>query len=159
MGEATDGGKGDATPDPAARAGWMGLLARADGAALADAMAALGPLPAHETLRPPQQGLVMARGRAGATGAAFNLGEVTATRCAVRLATGEAGVAYVLGRDRAHATAAALCDAMLHGPDAPRVRDLVLAPLERAEAARRAARAAKAAATKVEFFTLVRGED
>jgi alpha-D-ribose 1-methylphosphonate 5-triphosphate synthase subunit PhnG len=149
---------GDEADDKAARAAWMGLLARADAADLAAAMHALGAPPAFEALRPAQQGLVMARGRAGATGAAFNLGETTATRCAVRLATGETGVAYVLGRGKAHALNAALCDAMLQGPDAARVRERVLAPLAEAEAKRRAARAAKAAATKVEFFTLVRGD-
>jgi alpha-D-ribose 1-methylphosphonate 5-triphosphate synthase subunit PhnG len=39
------------------------------------------------------------------------------------------------------------------------LRAAVLAPLQAEEIARRASRAAKAAATKVEFFTLLRGED
>jgi alpha-D-ribose 1-methylphosphonate 5-triphosphate synthase subunit PhnG len=148
MGAPDDGGEG--------RAAAMGVLARAEPAALAAAMASLGPLPDLEHLRPPQIGLVMARGRAGATGAAFNLGEVSATRCAVRLATGETGFACVLGRDKAHAERAAVCDALLRGGRAAEVRDAVIGPLERAEAARRETRARKAAATKVEFFTLAR---
>jgi alpha-D-ribose 1-methylphosphonate 5-triphosphate synthase subunit PhnG len=134
----------------------MGVLARAEPAALAAAMAGLGAPPAVDFLRPPQIGLVMARGRAGATGAAFNLGEVSATRCAVRLATGETGFSCVLGRDKAHAERAAICDALLQGPRADEVRRAVLEPLARAEADRRAARARKAAATRVEFFTLAR---
>jgi alpha-D-ribose 1-methylphosphonate 5-triphosphate synthase subunit PhnG len=101
----------------------------------------------------------MARGRAGATGAPFNLGEVSATRAAVRLADGTVGIGYVLGRDKAHAERAALCDALMQGPRAEAVRATVIAPLAAAEAGRRAARARKAAATRVEFFTLVRGED
>lgn len=135
----------------------MGLLARAEPRALEEALAALGPPPAYRVLRAPQVGLVMARGRAGATGDAFNLGEVAATRCAVALETGEEGHAYVLGRDRDHALRAAVCDALMQTPLADAVRRTVLAPLAEAEAARRATRARKAAATRVEFFTLVRG--
>jgi len=39
------------------------------------------------------------------------------------------------------------------------VRATVLAPLEAAAQAARAQRAARAATTKVDFFTMVRGED
>lgn len=142
----------------AARAAWMGLLARARPAALEAALAALGPLPPHGTLRPPQIGLVMARGRAGATGDAFNLGEVTATRCAVALEDGTVGHACVLGRDRDHALRAALCDALMQTGQADRVRATVLDSLERAETEARARQARKAAATRVEFFTMTRGD-
>lgn len=135
----------------------MGVLARAVPAELAAAFATLGPAPEHRQIRPPQTGLVMARGRTGATGDAFNLGEVSATRCSVELAEGAVGHAYVLGRDRDHALVAALCDALLQTDRAEAVRRAVIAPLARAEAQRRAAQASKAAATRVEFFTLVRG--
>ncbi|MFP4406661.1 phosphonate C-P lyase system protein PhnG [Rhodosalinus sp.] len=151
----------DEGEDPiATRRGWMGLLARApakefarlwDAAALEDFV--------HEWLRPPETGAVMVRGRAGATGAPFNLGEMTVTRCALRLADGRVGHAHVQGRDKRHATRAALADALLQGPEAETLRAKVLAPLAEAEAARRAARARRAAATRVEFFTMVRGED
>jgi alpha-D-ribose 1-methylphosphonate 5-triphosphate synthase subunit PhnG len=47
----------------------------------------------------------------------------------------------------------------MQGPGAIEVRATVLDPLAAEEAATRAARAARAARTKVEFFTLVRGED
>jgi alpha-D-ribose 1-methylphosphonate 5-triphosphate synthase subunit PhnG len=145
-------------PPPADRARWMGLAARAEPARLAALLDALGPLPAHEAARPAQPGLVMARGRIGAVGRAFNLGEVSATRCAVRLADGTVGVAYVLGRDRAHAERAALLDALMQGARAAEAEARVLGPLAREEAARREARARKAEATRVEFFTLARGE-
>jgi alpha-D-ribose 1-methylphosphonate 5-triphosphate synthase subunit PhnG len=146
-----------ATVGPAERrAADLGVLARAEAGALAARMASLGAPPEVALVRPAQIGLVMARGRAGATGAAFNLGEVSATRCAVRLATGETGFACVLGRDKAHAERVAICDALLQGPRAAEVRQLVVAPLAAAEAARREARARKAAATRVEFFTLAR---
>ena len=63
------------------------------------------------------------------------------------------------GRDKAHAERAALVDALMQGPKAEALRAAVIAPLAEAEAAARRERAAKAAATKVEFFTMVRGED
>jgi len=139
---------------------WMGLLARAEAAELARLTAALGSEPAHDWLRPPETGTVMVRGRAGGTGAPFNLGEMTVTRCALRLsACGTAGYAQVQGRDKDQARRAALIDALMQGPRAAEARAAVLVPLQAAEAARRTARARKAAATKVEFFTMVRGED
>lgn len=132
----------------------MGLLARADAARLA----ALFPdLPDHALLRGPETGAVMVRGRQGGTGAPFNLGEMSVTRCSVQLASGAVGHAHVQGRDKAHARRAAVIDALLQGDDS--LQTTVLKPLAEAEAARRHARAAKAGATKVEFFTMVRGED
>ena len=138
------------------RQGWMGLLARAK----PERLAALFPdLPPHEVLRSPEIGAVMVRGRTGATGQPFNLGEMTVTRCVLKLASGEVGHAHVQGRDKAHATRAALLDALLGGPAADDIRTRVLTPLLAEETGRKALRAAKAAATRVEFFTLVRGED
>ncbi|QQA43851.1 phosphonate C-P lyase system protein PhnG [Pelagovum pacificum] len=141
------------------RADDMGLLARAIPESLASALEAVGDLPSHDWLRPPESGTVMMRGRTGGTGAPFNLGEVTATRCALLLADGTEGHAFVQGRDREHATRAALVDALLQGARADDVRRAVIEPLAREEAERRQKTAAKAEATRVEFETLVRGED
>lgn len=138
------------------RKSWMGLLARAPAARLA---ALLGAEPEAEDLRAPEVGAVMTRGRMGATGAPFNLGEMSVTRASVRLGCGAVGHAYVQGRDKGHARRAALVDAMMQTGAAADLATRVLAPLRAEEAARRAARAGKAAATKVEFFTMVRGED
>ncbi|MEB3420808.1 phosphonate C-P lyase system protein PhnG [Salipiger marinus] len=143
--------------ETAARQGWMGLLARAPAARLAALMAGRA-LPDFDWLRVPETGGVMLRGRTGGTGAPFNLGEMTVTRCTLRLASGETGHAHVMGRDRAHAERAALVDALMAGPRAAEIRAEVLEVLAAEEAARRHDRAAKAAATKVEFFTMVRGE-
>jgi alpha-D-ribose 1-methylphosphonate 5-triphosphate synthase subunit PhnG len=135
---------------------WMGLLARAK----PDRLAELFPdLPTHSLLRAPEVGAVMVRGRIGGDGDAFNLGEMTITRCSLALQGGLVGHAHVQGRDKSHALRAAVLDALLQSAEAPRLRAAVLAPLRAEEAARREARAAKAAATRVEFFTLVRGED
>jgi alpha-D-ribose 1-methylphosphonate 5-triphosphate synthase subunit PhnG len=145
-----------AAPDTTARRNWMGLLARATPARLAG----LFPdLPEHDLLRAPEAGAVMVRGRIGGAGQPFNLGEVTVTRCSVRLADGQVGHAHVQGRDKSHALRAAVLDALLQTGQAPALQRGVLAPLQAEEHAARTSRAAKAAATKVEFFTLLRGED
>lgn len=139
-----------------ARKGWMSLLAKAP----PDRLAALMPdLPDHAVLRGPEVGAVMLRGRIAATGSPFNLGEMTVTRCSVRLGCGAVGHAWVQGRDKGHARRAAVLDALLQTDQALRLRTTVLDPLHAAATSARAARAAKAATTRVEFFTMVRGED
>lgn len=138
-----------------ARRRWMGLAAKAKPGALA---ALLPELPAHDLLRGPETGTVMVRGRAGGVGAAFNLGEMSVTRCALRLSDGSVGHGYVQGRSRDHAIRAAVLDALMQGAAAAEIEAQVFAPLEAGAQALRKSRAAKAAATKVEFFTMVRGE-
>ncbi|HLH87888.1 MAG TPA: phosphonate C-P lyase system protein PhnG [Xanthobacteraceae bacterium] len=137
----------------------MAVLAASDAAEVARHLTAVGPLPAHEDIRAGESGMVMVRGRIGGDGAPFNLGEATVSRAAVRLATGETGIGYVLGRDRAHARLIAMCDALVQTDShAGAVERHVLAPIRaRLDAARRVD-AERVAATKVEFFTLVRGE-
>ena len=138
---------------------WMSLLAKAPAQQLDRLWAALGTTPKFSWLRAPEAGGVMVRGRAGATGAPFNLGEMTVTRCSLKLESGEVGHAYVQGRDKQHATRAALVDALMQTDQAGSVRRGVLDPLRETLEKVRSTRAAKAAATKVDFFTLVRGED
>ena len=138
---------------------WMGLLAKAKPQDVAVLFERTDLSPTYSYLRAPEVGGVMVRGRAGATGAPFNLGEMTVTRCSVQLAEGAVGHAYVQGRDKVHATQAAVIDALMQTAEAEHLRIAVLAPLEEAQLQARTARAAKAAATKVDFFTMVRGED
>lgn len=136
----------------------MAVLAASPTAAIDARLGALAP-PAFTLLREPEQGLVMLRGRIGGDGAAFNLGEATVSRAAVRLASGEVGFGYTLGRDRSKAKLIALCDALLQSPDyAVAVEAEVIAPLRTQMEAARAEKAAQTAATKVDFYTLVRGE-
>ena len=135
---------------------WMSVLAKAPPVRLAE----LFPdLPEMTYLRPPEIGALMVQGRVGGTGQPFNLGEMTITRCSVRLAAGAVGHAYVQGRDKGHATRAAIVDALMQTEQAETLREAVLRPLATEHAAVRTARAQKAAATKVDFFTMVRGED
>jgi alpha-D-ribose 1-methylphosphonate 5-triphosphate synthase subunit PhnG len=115
--------------------------------------------PAYENLRESENGLVMVRGRIGGDGAAFNLGEATVSRAAVRLATGEVGFGYVLGRDRQKAEMIALCDALVQSDEySEAVEARVVAPLRAAMLRERNRKAEETAATRVDFYTLVRGE-
>ena len=85
---------------------------------------------------------------------------MTVTRCAVRLADGQVGYGYVSGRNERQAEIAAVLDAMLLDG---RQRDVIdrdfLEPLRKAREEKRRQRSRKAAATTVEFFTMVRGDD
>lgn len=142
-------------PDTAARQAWMAVLARAEEAAMADRLAAWGAPPSYTRLRGPEAGLVMVRGRAGGGGAPFNLGEMTVTRCSVRLADGTVGHAYVAGREERRAELAAVIDAMMQDPDkADTLRTQVIEPLEAIQRRRRTDQAEKAAATRVQFFSM-----
>jgi len=146
------------TAEIARRRAAMAVLAASDTAAI-DARVAALPAPDFTLLRAPEQGLVMLRGRIGGDGTAFNLGEATVARAAVRLASGEVGFGYTLGRDRTKAKLIALCDALLQTPEfADAVEAEVVAPLRSEVEARRARKARQTAATKVDFYTLVRGE-
>jgi alpha-D-ribose 1-methylphosphonate 5-triphosphate synthase subunit PhnG len=116
-------------------------------------------LPAHDLLRAAEVGAVMVRGRLGGTGAPFNLGEMTVTRCSVRLSDGTVGHAWVKGRDRDHARRAAVVDALMQTDAAHDIQLRVITPLLEGARRKQVARAEKAAGTKVDFFTMVRGED
>ena len=145
-------------PDPAphaARRHWMSVLARAGATEIAALLANIPALPPHVRLRGPEAGLIMLRGRAGGGGAAFNLGEMTVTRCSVRIADGPVGHAYVAGRDGSQAELAALLDAALQQAalhDA--LQAAVIAPLAARQQEARDATARRAAATRVDFFTM-----
>ena len=136
----------------------MAVLAHSDMAEISGHLDAIA-LPAHENLREPENGLVMVRGRIGGDGAPFNLGEATVSRAAIRLASGEVGFGYTLGRDHDKARMIALCDALIQTSDhAEAVEAQVLAPLRARMISERDRKAAETAATRVDFYTLVRGE-
>jgi alpha-D-ribose 1-methylphosphonate 5-triphosphate synthase subunit PhnG len=149
----------DTVDENAERKAWMSLLAKAPEGRVATLLDAALERPSHKWLRAPEIGSTMVRGRAGGTGAPFNLGEITVTRCALTLDTGEVGHAYVQGRRKACAEAIALVDALMQTSAADDLRAAVLEPLEGERFAAKASRASKAAATKVDFFTMARGED
>src|SRR3981081_4133330 len=129
----------------------MSVLAHSDAAGIACHLDAIA-WPVHENLREPENGLVMVRGRVGGDGAAFNLGEATVSRAAVRLSTGEVGFGYTLRRDRHKEQMIALCDAMVQSAEFAEIVEInVVAPLRAAVIAERNRKAAEAAATRVDF--------
>jgi alpha-D-ribose 1-methylphosphonate 5-triphosphate synthase subunit PhnG len=150
------------TPDkPLNRADWISVLARAPLDMLESALAchcAVSP----RWLRQPETGLMMVQGRAGATGERFNLGEVTVTRCALRLSVEVSpaalvGVAYILGRSHRHARLAATADALLQDPiQYKTIETSLLEPVRQHLALKRSVRHSRAQSTKVEFFTVAR---
>lgn len=136
---------------------WLAILARASRAEIESLAGGLGALPDHDVLKAPETGTVMVEGRAGGAGRRFNLGEATVTRCVVRLGDGTMGFSYALGRDGRKARLAAVIDGLLQGEgEAGPLRSGVAELADRQQAARILA-SRKAAATKVDFFTLVRG--
>jgi len=138
----------------------MSAIAAAERGFLEEAWDRIAARPGWSWLRKPEAGLVMVHGRAGGGGAPFNLGEVTVTRCAVSLETGEAGFAWIMGRDAEKARLAALIDALWQRDDRrAEIEEIVVAPALAARAAEDKATADRTAATKVDFFTMVRGED
>ena len=145
---------------PADRQRLMRIFSQATLAELSAALARLAPLPAIEVVRQPEVGLIMLRGRMGGDGAQFNAGEATITRAVVRLASGELGFSYLLGRSLEKARLAAIVDAL---GQSSRFRDrleiVLLAPVMRRMHTECSLQRAETAATRVQFFTLVRGED
>lgn len=140
-----------------ARRRHMAVLARAprgDIEALVGAVTA----PPFTTLKPPETGTVMVEGRAGGAGSRFNLGEATVTRCVIRLDSGTLGFSYALGRDKEKARLAALTEALLQEEPLEGPLHAGLAALATRQVEARDLASRKAAATKVEFFTMVRGE-
>ncbi len=135
---------------------WLNLMTRASRAELEHALARLPEPPQWQTLRPAECGLVMVRGRAGGSGQRFNLGEMTVSRCAVRLNDGTVGHGYSAGRDTWRAERIAVLDALMQGPARARLEQELLEPLHQRLADHRATEARQAAATKVDFFTVAR---
>ena len=143
--------------DTRRRQRWLSLLAKAPAGRLETLWQSLGSAPAYTVLRRPEIGLVMVQGRISGSGAPFCAGEMTATRTAIRLESGEIGIGYVGGRAPRQAEIAAVIDALgqrSEWRDALETR--IMAPLAAVAEARRRLTAARAAATKVEFFTVAR---
>jgi alpha-D-ribose 1-methylphosphonate 5-triphosphate synthase subunit PhnG len=150
-----------AAPDAASapRREWLAVLARAGVDELEAGLHACAPALRYTFLRPPERGMVMLRGRVGGDGEPFNLGEATVTRCTVRLADGQVGSGHVLGRDRRKAELVAVLDALMQEPAyRDRLEPELVAGLRERQRALRQSAAAAAGASRVSFFTLVRGE-
>ncbi|WLS06313.1 phosphonate C-P lyase system protein PhnG [Shinella oryzae] len=137
----------------------IGLLAKATRAELQSAFDALDDKPDAQPVRGPQTGLVMVRGRIGGGGAPFNLGEATVSRASIRLDDGTVGHGQTLGTDGAKVRLAAIFDALFQQPARKADVERLLAAIAARVASEDAAKARQTAATRVDFFTMVRGED
>ena len=139
---------------------WMSVLSKTSEYQLVNAWQELSNKPDYDFLRSPETGLIMVRGRAGGVGQKFNLGEMTMTRCSVQISGGAIGHGYVKGRSTRHAELAAVFDALMQDPtNSQKLEVDLIQPLEDDLNIQKSETAKKAEATKVEFFTMVRGED
>ena len=145
---------------PSIRQRWMSVLAHSQPAALQAHMHRLNIIADYESIRAPEIGLVQIQARMGGTGARFFAGDATLTRAVIRLTSGTLGYSYLLGRDKDHAERCAVIDALLQEqPHFQTLMETLIAPLEADRAARIAARQAEVNTSRVDFFTLVRGDN
>lgn len=141
-----------------ARQSWMGILAKSSVTDIEQQVKTLGELPEYTFLRQPEIGLTMVRGRAGGTGEVFNLGEMTITRCVIKILN-TTGFGYVSGRSKRHAELAAVCDGLLQQEKWQKiVNTQVIQPLATIIQHKKDKQQRQTEATKVEFFTMLRGE-
>ena len=141
------------------RSKWMSILSKSSDKSLANLFQSTEIYSAYKILKKPEIGSVMVRGKIGGTGELFNVGEVTITRCSILLNTGKMGFSYIQGRNKKKAITAAICDALMQTHLSPQIRNKILIPLIKEEELRKKNIAKKAKATKVDFFTLVRGDN
>ncbi|EPZ2991605.1 phosphonate C-P lyase system protein PhnG [Escherichia coli] len=142
--------------DTATRQHWMSVLAHSQPAELAARLNALNITADYEVIRAAETGLVQIQARMGGTGERFFAGDATLTRAAVRLADGTLGYSWVLGRDKQHAERCALMQQTRHFQN---LSETLIAPLDADRMARIAARQAEVNTSRVDFFTMVRGDN
>jgi alpha-D-ribose 1-methylphosphonate 5-triphosphate synthase subunit PhnG len=148
------------TMDIERRRRWIGLLAKATLQELEQGWSQIESKPEYTFIRVPETGQIMIRARTGGVGPQFNLGEMTMSRCAVRLANGYIGFGYTAKHQKRHAELAAVFDAMMQDPVyRSMIETTVIEPVADREQHIRSVSATKIASTNVEFFTLVRGDD
>jgi len=143
-----------------ARQHWLSVLAHSDAGALEGHWQPLQLKPVYERIRPAETGLTRIQARMGGSGKRFVMGDATVTRAVVKLHDGTLGFSYVLGRDKAHAERCALIDALLQQPETHALlQDALITPLAALREEQRQLRAREIARSKVDFFTLVRGDN
>lgn len=139
---------------------WLSVLAHSDAVVLEQHWRALRLTPPFSVIRPAEIGLTRLKARMGATGKRFVMGDATVTRAVIRLDDGTLGYSYVLGRNKHHAERCALIDALLQQPkNHALLTEQLITPLAALREEQRQLRAREIASSKVDFFTLVRGEN
>ncbi|MGK3137061.1 phosphonate C-P lyase system protein PhnG [Pantoea trifolii] len=143
-----------------ARQHWLSVLAHSDANQLEAHWQPLRLNADFERIRPAETGLTRLQARMGGSGKRFVMGDATVTRAVVKLHDGTLGFSYVLGRNKAHAERCALIDALLQQPETQALlQEKLIAPLAALREEQRQLRAREIASSKVDFFTLVRGDN
>lgn len=146
--------------DTATRQHWMSVLAHSQPAELAARLNALNITADYEVIRAAETGLGTDSGANGRHRRTFFAGDATLTRAAVRLTDGTLGYSWVQGRDKQHAERCALIDALMQqSRHFQNLSETLIAPLDADRMARIAARRAEVNASRVDFFTMVRGDN
>ncbi|MCE2596641.1 phosphonate C-P lyase system protein PhnG [Motilimonas cestriensis] len=148
------------TTNISARQHWLAVIANAPYEQLLQHWQQLELDPPCEVIRQPEIGLARIQGRIGGAGERFNFADTTITRAAVRLEDGTTGYGYLQGRHKRHALLGAIADALLQQPEYNlRLQAGLIQPLAEFIQRQQRQTSDQAAATKVDFFTVVRGED
>lgn len=143
-----------------ARQHWMSVLAHSQPRQLEQHWQALKLQPQYEVIRAAETGLTRLQARMGGSGKRFVMGDITVTRAVVRLSDGICGYSYIAGRDKAHAERCALIDALLQQQEMHQLlQQQLIAPLAAARAEQQQLRSREIASSRVDFFTLVRGDN
>ena len=137
----------------------MSILARTPVEELTEAWNSIVDKPDYRFLRKPETGMIMVRAKTGGSGQSFNLGEMTVTRCTIKTEAGFVGCGYVMGRDQQHATYAALFDAVLQDEThRSHILETIISQFELAQKNQKEIDSKRSATSKVDFFTMVRGD-
>ncbi|HKM97576.1 MAG TPA: phosphonate C-P lyase system protein PhnG [Buttiauxella sp.] len=146
--------------DVAQRQQWMSVLAHSLPQELAALWVELKLNPEYQVIRQSEIGLVQIQARMGGTGKRFFAGDASLTRAVVQLADGTYGYSYLLGRDKAHAELCAVIDALMQEKVRFRtLQETLIAPLAANREQRLATRRTQINSSRVDFFTLVRGDN
>jgi alpha-D-ribose 1-methylphosphonate 5-triphosphate synthase subunit PhnG len=138
---------------------WMALLGGASVKDLETEKEKLRPDIDWEFILKPEVGLLMVQSKADGSHPGFNLGEMSVTKCVLQVQGQYLGYAVILGSDLVHAELAALFDGLLQHPDfRDDLKNSLISNLALKQKEKDRALEKETADTRVEFFTLKRGE-
>jgi len=138
---------------------WIALLAKADPFLLKKAEKQLGKGIEYAYITKPETGMIMVRARADNKKSGFCLGEISVTKCILKIEKKIMGYAMVMGSDHDHAKNAALFDGLLQIPEySSKLMQTLIPELKKISRNEKKKQAKQNQDTKVEFFTMKRGE-
>ena len=139
------------------RQAWLRLFALSSDQELENIVRISGLESRCSVIAEPEVGIVTVRSRISGNGAKFNIGDACVTKCEVLLDQQTKGYATVLGGRARRAKLVAILDAAMAAQIGEPLFTMVQ-QLAEAQVLRVAHRRFKAAETKVDFFTMVRGD-